>query len=696
MNLRNDENTLSLLPGGRYMVVDLATERWEVHDIDAAILREFPGGRGLALKLWERYADDTVTDPSRYEAGNPVVIACGLLTNTSTPCGDLFSIVTRSPATGRMTVGISSASFGPALKAAGYSALVIRGRSRRPVIMQIETDGMSVMNSERFIGYSTTRISDLMTRDPYDCVLAIGPAGEQRVPYASVVCDGTSIGRGGIGTVFGFKNIKAVIVNGNPAIPFEPAVQPRSEEPDVPQPVQDSDGHAVASEAPAVAVASSPQTDIVPGVSSALPSVAPSEDDRESESVSAGQGHDAAVSERQVPEAGSEMAGDIAKIAKLRKKLANINDVSPMARRLRSEGEVTLMAEANAAGWIPISNFSLRTDPRTFYLGGAEQRRRHGDCYNSCSSCSLSCYHAVVDTNGKVETLLPQYEAMAMLGANLGIYDPVKVQRLLNACVEDGVDPVSMGNILGWAMVSRRHGLLCQIPDIEHGGVDVMVKVIDAASYRKGSGEILGIGLEALVGMFGGADWAYLVGGLEMGPYDVRGAFGQGLYEAIGTDVPFLPEVVVPRLNGAPAHVMARWAVFNEDICYALESLGICPMFASMVLYEGFVSNRSLRHRRIAGLLMRHVRRPCRLASPKLFVSLLRALFGGKLTSAQFLALGTNVWKLQMDLDERMGGFRFGSGALPDYFQINPESNHPQDRVVPLRPLLEAYWALRS
>jgi hypothetical protein len=48
-----------------------------------------------------------------------------------------------------------------------------------------------------------------------------------------------------------------------------------------------------------------------------------------------------------------------------------------------------------------------------------------------------------------------------------------------------------------------------------------------------------------------------------------------------------------------------------------------------------------------------------------------------------------------MDLDERMGGFRFGP-ALSRLFPDQSESNHPQDRVVPLRPLLEAYWALRS
>ncbi|MDY4611855.1 MAG: aldehyde ferredoxin oxidoreductase N-terminal domain-containing protein [Sphaerochaetaceae bacterium] len=608
MSHTSDEHTLQLLPPGHCLVVDLATERREVQEISPDVLRSYPGGRGLALRLWEDYADETVNDPSCYEAGNPIVIACGLLTNTSTPCGDLFCIATRSPATGRMTVGRSSSSFGPALKAAGYDALVVRGRSRRPVVMVVESEGMSVLNSERFIGFSTSRISELMTRDQYDCVLSIGPAGEQKVPYASVVCDGKSIGRGGIGAVFGFKNVKAVVVNGNPSEHLS------------------------------------------------TPTIATS---------------------------------------KLQKTLFGVCETSPFAKRLRSEGSATLVADANEGGWLPLVNYTLRTDPRTFYLGGSEQRRRYGDCFNSCSSCPISCYHAITDTTGKIQTLLPQYEAVAMLGANLNIFDPDKVQRLLQTCIEDGVDPVSMGNILGWAIMARRHGVLPMLPDIEHGGVDALVKVIDAAAYRKGAGETLGLGLEALVENFGGGEWAYMSGGLEIGPYDIRGAFGQGLYEATGSEFPFLPEVVLPRLRDVQPKTLARWAVFNEDLCHALESIGICPMLAVSALYEGYAGNRLLRSPFLARLLMRHSRRPWKLAAPKIFVSLVSSMFGGKLSASELLEMGRGAWRLQMDLDAKLGKERFGGGALPDYFQINPESNYPKDEVLPLRRLLEAYWMLR-
>lgn len=610
MNQTSDEQAFRLIPSGHCMVVDLATERWEVQDIEPEILQRYPGGRGLALKLWEKYAEDTVTDPSSYEAGNPIVIACGLLMNSSTPCGNMFCIATRSPATGRMTIGKSSSSFGPALKAAGYDALVIRGRSRRPVIMLVESEGMSVLNSERFIGFSTKRISELMTRDQFDCVLSIGPAGEQRIPYASVVCDGKSIGRGGIGAIFGFKNIKAVVVNGNP-------------------PEQSATNQ---------------------------------------------------------PEA----------VAKVQKRLLGACERSSFAKRLRSEGGVTLTLEANEGGWAPIENYSLRTDPRLFYLGGSEQHRRHGDCYNPCSSCPISCYHAITRFDGSVQMLLPQYDAAVMLGSNLGIFDPDKVQRLLKACVENGLDPVSMGNILGWAMVARRHGLLPMLPDIEHGGVDMLVKIIDAVAYHKGSGEILGIGLDALVEQFGGDEWAYRHGGLEMGPYDVRGAFGQGLYEAIGSDAVLLPEVALPRLNGAKPKTIAKWAVFNEDLCIALESLGICPIMAVPTLYEGYCGNAWLRKPWLGRILMKHSRHPRKLVAPRVYASLVKALFGGKLSAADIMTLGQDVWSLQLELDKKLGKDWFGTGSLPDYFQINPDSNYSQDQILPLRRLLAAYWSIRS
>ena len=65
-------------------------------------------------------------------------------------------------------------------------------------------------------------LSDRLDYDAYSC-LCIGPAGEDLLPAASVISDGRSAGRAGFGAILGWKNLKAITVTGNKAIPlFDP------------------------------------------------------------------------------------------------------------------------------------------------------------------------------------------------------------------------------------------------------------------------------------------------------------------------------------------------------------------------------------------------------------------------------------------------------------------------------------------
>lgn len=65
-------------------------------------------------------------------------------------------------------------------------------------------------------------LSDRLNYDAYSC-LCIGPAGEDLLPAATVISDGRAAGRAGFGAVLGWKNLKAITVSGNKAIPlFDP------------------------------------------------------------------------------------------------------------------------------------------------------------------------------------------------------------------------------------------------------------------------------------------------------------------------------------------------------------------------------------------------------------------------------------------------------------------------------------------
>ena len=111
--------------------------------------------------------------------------------------------------------------FASKLKYAGYDALVIQGRADRPVWLSIVDQQVEIHDARRLWGQgirrTTEAISEIMGTDA--TVTAIGQAGENLVPFACVTSEAyRQAGRGGVGAVFGSKNLKAVAVHGTGAV----------------------------------------------------------------------------------------------------------------------------------------------------------------------------------------------------------------------------------------------------------------------------------------------------------------------------------------------------------------------------------------------------------------------------------------------------------------------------------------------
>jgi aldehyde:ferredoxin oxidoreductase len=109
--------------------------------------------------------------------------------------------------------------FAAKLKYAGYDAIVIQGKADRPVWLSIFNQQVEVQDARRLWGQgirrTTTAISEVMGPDAV--VAAIGQAGENLVPL-SVVMNSVSHSAGGIGSVMGSKNLKAIGVRGTSSV----------------------------------------------------------------------------------------------------------------------------------------------------------------------------------------------------------------------------------------------------------------------------------------------------------------------------------------------------------------------------------------------------------------------------------------------------------------------------------------------
>jgi len=144
------------------------------------------------------------------------------LAGTGAPCNGRTAITTLWPtcwpkplvATGHM-----GGQFASKLKYAGYDAIVIQGKADRPVWLSIVDQKVEIQDARRLWGQgirqTTSAISQMM--GPEAVVAAIGPAGENLVPM-SVVMNSVSHSAGGIGSIMGSKNLKAIGICGTGSV----------------------------------------------------------------------------------------------------------------------------------------------------------------------------------------------------------------------------------------------------------------------------------------------------------------------------------------------------------------------------------------------------------------------------------------------------------------------------------------------
>jgi aldehyde:ferredoxin oxidoreductase len=199
--------------------IDLASKEVNEHSYDGS---PWIGGRGLATKLFYDRIDPGC-DPLGPD--NIVVIAASPLTGTIAPTAGRAHAVFKSPLTGVIGSSNSGGRWGKVFKGTGCDAVVIKGSAKNPVYISITDRGESlservkIQDASELWGKSVHEVTPVLSsrHGGNSCsVLAIGPAGENRVKYASFMNDlNRAFGRGGPGAVFGSKNLKAIVVNGS-------------------------------------------------------------------------------------------------------------------------------------------------------------------------------------------------------------------------------------------------------------------------------------------------------------------------------------------------------------------------------------------------------------------------------------------------------------------------------------------------
>lgn len=202
---------------GRYLRVDLSSGEIAPVEYDDAFARKYLGGNGFAVKLIH---DHVHSDADPLGPENALVLSVGPLTDTpvwGTSRGHVASI---SPLTGLFADSNFGGDFPAIMKRTGYDAILVTNASKSPVYLYLSDEAVEIRDASELWGKTTEETIRLLEQEAGKGSVAasIGPAGENKVPFANIIFGGKrsgAAGRGGMGAVMGSKNLKAFVVTGN-------------------------------------------------------------------------------------------------------------------------------------------------------------------------------------------------------------------------------------------------------------------------------------------------------------------------------------------------------------------------------------------------------------------------------------------------------------------------------------------------
>ena len=196
--------------------VDLTNGNIETETLSEDFYRLYPGGKALAGYILLNELPPH-TDPFGQE--NVMVFANGLLTGAPVSTATRYVVSARSPLTGGYGESEAGGFWGPELKMAGFEAIVVKGKSHKPVYIWMNEEKAEIRSAEHLWGKMTADVQELIRTELGDekiRVLQIGPAGENLVRFAGLTNDLRHFnGRNGLGAVMGSKNLRAIAVRGN-------------------------------------------------------------------------------------------------------------------------------------------------------------------------------------------------------------------------------------------------------------------------------------------------------------------------------------------------------------------------------------------------------------------------------------------------------------------------------------------------
>jgi aldehyde:ferredoxin oxidoreductase len=254
----------------------------------------------------------------------------------------------------------------------------------------------------------------------------------------------------------------------------------------------------------------------------------------------------------------------------------------PATAKYRELGTLANLLAFNAIATLPTRNFQAATFSEAPRLAAEDLAEARGIARESCASCSIGCEHIYKGAGGK--QMRVEYENVFALGPLCGVSDPDSVLEASRRCDEYGLDTISAGGTIAWAMECAERGLI-DAEWLRFGDADALLRAIDEIGAREGLGALLAEGSRAAAEIVGQGSQAFAphVKGMELPGYEPRTLQAMALGLAVnarGADHNRSGAYEADlsgrfdRLSGGEPHVAA--AIETEDRAAVMDSLILC------------------------------------------------------------------------------------------------------------------------
>ena len=209
----------------------------------------------------------------------------------------------------------------------------------------------------------------------------------------------------------------------------------------------------------------------------------------------------------------------------------------------RRMGTTRILMMANEGGFLPTRHYTSGIFEYAEEVSGERLAEEFNVKTRGCFACTIPCSRFYVVKEGEFKGLYgegPEYEALGSFTSRVGNSDLGLALKANDLCNRLGLDALTAGECISWAMELHERGLLTKEEtdglDLSWGNGDAMLALIEKIAKREGFGDILADGSRAAAEKLGkGRDLAMHVKGLDIIMADPRGLKGFGLGYAVSS-----------------------------------------------------------------------------------------------------------------------------------------------------------------